>query len=206
MKRSIFYDTEFLDDGKTIELISIGLIDTDGFYYYAVNSDAPWDRIAEHPWLMSNVVPQLPLLPEGHPSHFAVPIDTGHDDVQTLECIADNVADFILDGSNVDLWAWYAAYDHVRLMQLWGRMVPDVPRGIPNFTMDLRQEVQCLGLKKSDLPAVDETVEHDALADATWNWHVAGRVSFLNDGRWPIDYDHYRNVTRDNPRIEVVTR
>lgn len=208
MKRSIFYDTEFLDTGSTIELISIGLIDTDGYYYYAINSDAPWGRIVEHSWLMSNVVPQLPMLPVGHPSYndFEIPLDVSHDDVRTLECIADNVADFILDGSKVDLWAWYSAYDHVRLMQLWGRMVPDVPRGIPNFTMDLRQEVQRLGLHKSDLPSVNEAVEHNALDDATWDWHVAGRISFLNDGKWPIDYDHYRKVTGDNPRIEVVTR
>lgn len=33
------YDTEFLEDGSTIELISIGIVCEDGREYYAVNSD-----------------------------------------------------------------------------------------------------------------------------------------------------------------------
>ena len=32
----IFYDTEFLEDGKTIDLISIGMVAEDGREYYAV--------------------------------------------------------------------------------------------------------------------------------------------------------------------------
>ena len=38
----------------------------------------------------------------------------------------------------MELWAWYAAYDHVVLAQLWGAM-PALPRAIPRFTKDLRQ-------------------------------------------------------------------
>ena len=38
----------------------------------------------------------------------------------------------------MELWAWYAAYDHVALAQLWGAM-PALPRAIPRFTKDLRQ-------------------------------------------------------------------
>ena len=35
----IFYDTEFLDDGKTIDLISIGMVAEDGRELYAVSSE-----------------------------------------------------------------------------------------------------------------------------------------------------------------------
>lgn len=41
-----FYDTEFIEDGKTIDLISIGIVAEDGLEYYAVNLDAPWKRIS----------------------------------------------------------------------------------------------------------------------------------------------------------------
>ena len=56
----IFYDCEFLEDGKTIDLISIGLIAEAGDEYYAVNSDMPIERIESHGWLMKNVVPHIP--------------------------------------------------------------------------------------------------------------------------------------------------
>src|ERR1035437_4274356 len=57
----IFYDCEFLEDGRTIDLISIGLAADDGREYYAVASDARWDRIRKHAWLVRNVVPYLPV-------------------------------------------------------------------------------------------------------------------------------------------------
>ena len=34
-----FYDTEFIEDGETIELISIGIVGDDGREYYAVSTD-----------------------------------------------------------------------------------------------------------------------------------------------------------------------
>jgi hypothetical protein len=52
----IFYDCEFLEDGKTIDLISIGMIAEADDEYYAVNSDMPIERIESHGWLMKNVV------------------------------------------------------------------------------------------------------------------------------------------------------
>ena len=57
----IFYDTEFLEDGRTIDLISIGMVAEDGREYYAVTSDADWDRIRKHDRLIRNVVPHLPI-------------------------------------------------------------------------------------------------------------------------------------------------
>lgn len=60
-----FYDTEFLEDGRTIELISIGIVCEDGREYYAVNADMPLERIRDHRWLMDNVLPSLPLREPG---------------------------------------------------------------------------------------------------------------------------------------------
>ncbi|SLG40051.1 Gp101 [Mycobacteroides abscessus subsp. abscessus] len=164
-----WYDTEFHEDGSTIDLISIGIVCEDGREYYAVNADADWARIAQHEWLTENVVPHLP--PAGSPEW------------RPHKVIAEDVADFLRPeavhtwgsmGSRTprciyvdrpELWAWYGAYDHVALAQLWGPMIAR-PRWIPMWTNDLRQEQHRLGN-----PPVPEQVHgnHDALADARHN-------------------------------------
>lgn len=160
----IFYDTEFLEDGRTIELISIALVAEDGREYYAVNHDAPWRRIKKDDWLMANVVPHLP---HGHgdwrnhmPRRWLV--DFTDPRVKRKEAIAEEVRTFICHTPKPEMWAWYAAYDHVALAQLWGRMI-DLPEGVPMWTNDLKQEVVRLGNPR--LPA-QTSGEHDALADA----------------------------------------
>ena len=69
-----WYDCEFLEDGRTIDLISIGIVAEDGREYYAVNNEVNWRRVADHPSLMENVVPHLPQLHglAEHPPGLAV--------------------------------------------------------------------------------------------------------------------------------------
>lgn len=170
-----FYDCEFLEDGRTIDLISIGIVADDGRALYLVNRDAPWRRIKKDPWLMANVVPHLPQ-PHGDwilhmPRRW--PIDFHNPFVRPLWSIADGVERFLRadgwplagDDGDIELWADYGAYDHVRLCQLWGRMI-DLPAGIPMFTHDLQQELRRLG--NPPLPARPAGEEHNALADARY--------------------------------------
>lgn len=165
-----FYDTEFLEDGRSIDLISIGIVcEDDGREYYAVNRNAPWRRIQRHQWLMDNVVPGLPhgsgdrqfYMPKRWVVDFVDPL------VRPKRVIADQVRDFLLadGGDSRELWAWYAAYDHVALCQLWGAMI-DLPDGIPMYTGDLKQECDRLG--NPPLPE-QPAGEHNALADARHN-------------------------------------
>ncbi|MFE3452419.1 3'-5' exoribonuclease domain-containing protein [Nonomuraea sp. NPDC059194] len=154
----IFYDCEFIEDGKTIELISIGMVSEDGREYYAVNRDMPISKINAHSWLMDNVWLHLPLDNSGF-------LDVEHEDVKPAQRIADEVRDFIQATHDVELWAWYGAYDHVALCQLWGRMI-DLPAGVPMWTNDLQQEVARLDYPKLPKQAKDE---HNALADARYN-------------------------------------
>ena len=179
---AIDYDLEFLEDGRTIELISIGVVTEDGREYYAVNrllavnSLAGWRfrrRVRKHRWLMENVVPHLPK-PHGD-RRLTMPkrwlFDYASPAVKSRGRIADEVMDFIrAAGPDVELWANYGAYDHVCLAQLWGRMI-DLPEGVPMFTHDIQQEAQRLGLSWDDLPK-QETGEHNALADARHNQTV----------------------------------
>lgn len=141
-----WYDTEFKEDGRTIDLISIGIVAEDGREYYAVNDNADWPRIRQDEWLMANVVPTL-----GGPDNF-----------RFKDLIANEVREFLTVDGKPDLWAWYGAYDHVTLCQLWGKMI-DLPKGIPMFTRDLRSEVT----RWTPLPKQPDGL-HNALADARW--------------------------------------
>jgi hypothetical protein len=175
-----FYDTEFIEDGRTIDLISIGIVAEDGREYYAVNSDMPVDRIERHVWLMFNVVPSLPVTnttlrqietrrKHGENVYPKPGMDLYLDTKSTLLrphwLIANEVREFLLADDNPELWAWYAAYDHVALCQLWGSMV-GLPDGLPMHTNDIKQECDRLG--RPQLPEQPEGV-HNALADARHN-------------------------------------
>ncbi|GAB2468250.1 polyadenylate-specific 3'-exoribonuclease AS [Streptosporangium sandarakinum] len=190
----LFYDCEFLEDGRTIDLISIGMVAEDGREFYAVNEDIATDPlhswICRHQWLMENVVPHLPLstgrtrTQKGHGRITTSStylgffnLDMTSNDVMPRRMIRNAVRDFILATPDVELWAWYGAYDHVALAQLWGRMI-DLPTGVPMWTNDLRQEAARLGLTDDDMPTQAEG-EHNALADARHNKVIAAHLANL---------------------------
>lgn len=165
-----FYDCEFLEDGVTIDLISIGIVREDGQEYYAVNEDAPWKRIAKHTWLVDNVASSLPQIHGDRRLHVSrsnpFALDFDHPSMRTKSLIASDVKKLLLSGDREpELWAWYVAYDHVCLAQLWGPMM-NLPEGIPMYTHDLKQECDRQGN-----PALPEQAsgEHNALADARHN-------------------------------------
>jgi hypothetical protein len=177
------YDTEFLEDGRTIELISIGIVCADGREYYAVNSDAPMDRIRDHVWLMTNVVPSLPIKGRGsldkwlshsrnvHPQPVVRYVDLDRTDaaVKPRRVIANEVRDFLRAADEPELWANYAAYDHVALCQLWGRMI-DLPQGIPMYTNDLQQELR--RAPRGFVKPQQAGGEHNALEDARYDMQL----------------------------------
>ncbi|MGI5274854.1 3'-5' exoribonuclease domain-containing protein [Nonomuraea sp. CA-218870] len=176
----IFYDTEFIEDGRTIDLISIGMVAEDGRELYAVNRDMPHKRIAKHEWLRANVVPSLPRI-HGDRRHYVstrrnpLALDFEHPDMLSRERIAAKVERFILATPDVELWAWYGAYDHVCLAQLWGCMI-DLPDGVPMWTNDLKQE--CMRLGNPQMPEQASGV-HNALADARHNKTMGEFLSSL---------------------------
>jgi hypothetical protein len=190
----IFYDTEFIEDGRTIDLISIGMVREDGAEYYAVSSEFSIPKLARNPWLVANVWPSLPQIRGDQRMQIlatALPgwavsrsremerlFDRHHPDVKPRRQIAREVEDFITEDNEPELWAWYGAYDHVALAQLFGKMI-DLPGGIPMFTCDLKQE--CARLGDPRVPE-QEAGHHNALADARHNLAIA---RFLDDG-WPV--------------------
>lgn len=187
--RRIFYDTEFLENGNTIRLISIGMVTEDGGTYYAVVNDPELMRDAMvHPWLPDNVMCHLPGRLDARSGGEWV-WDRSHRDfghVKSRAQIAADVATFLIGAglpSEVELWAWFGAYDHVALSQLWGTMV-NHPEGVPMFTRELRQRWEESG--SPELPA--QYSAHNALTDAYWDRAVwmrceAARASALTQRR-----------------------
>lgn len=148
--RRYFYDTEFIEDGRTIDLISIGVVDEAGREFYAVSTE--FDPGKAIPWVRRNVLDQLPS-----------PADRAW---RSRAEIRDDLLAFLTGpAERIELWAWFASYDHVALAQLWGPMT-DLPRAVPRFTCELRQRWADLG--KPELPAPGSDA-HDALADARHN-------------------------------------
>ncbi|MFS0470163.1 polyadenylate-specific 3'-exoribonuclease AS, partial [Corynebacterium striatum] len=118
-----FYDTEFIEDGETIELVSIGIVGEDGSEYYAVSTD--FNPAHANAWVRENVLDKLPS-----PSN---PV------WKSCERIREELLEFFAaHATPVELWAWVGAYDHVVLAQLWGDMT-GLPKRMPRFTRELKQ-------------------------------------------------------------------
>lgn len=143
-----YFDTEFAEDGRIIDLISIGVVAEDGREFYAVSTEFDADRC--NPWVRENVLPLLP--PADDPAWM------------TRAEMRESLLAFI-GTDKPEFWAYYADYDWVALCQLFGTMM-DLPNGWPMYCRDIKQVCDALGN-----PALPEQGkgEHNALADARWN-------------------------------------
>lgn len=169
----VWYDTEFWEQGarQPIIPISYGFVREDGQELYLIDETAPLAAIANgHDWLRENVLPHLPVTVDKLPSGgWAVEWDENHEDVDNVVSpgrLRNMVESFLLTAPDLELWAWYGAYDHVVLAQTFGTM-SEMPKGIPYFTRDLRQEIPM----DVRVP-VQKGSEHNALADAVWAQEV----------------------------------
>lgn len=214
------YDLEFVDDGETIDLVSIGMVSGDGRRMYAINREMDQTKILHHDWMRNNVWPHLPRtgLPQrrgygrfpdepektcrcapvngetGYKAEYACHhmngrLDMDHPDVRPIGQIRRMVSDFIyachpqdkdIHRDNINMWAWYGAYDHVRLAQCFGPMI-ELPAHVPMLTHDLKSEHMRLGSPEMPKQAGKE---HNALADAIGN-HEKAKVlwQIATDGK-----------------------
>lgn len=141
-----YLDTEFIEDGHTIDLVSIGVVCEDGREFYRENSEA--DLTKASPWVRMNVLPHL--------QGGGIPRDRLRHELQEFVEAGEDTPEF---------WGWYSDYDWVVVAQLFGTMV-DLPEGWPMRCNDLQQLADTLGV--TALPPQTGTV-HDARADARWN-------------------------------------
>lgn len=138
-----FLDTEFAENGKTIELISIAVVREDGLTFYAESSECDLTKCND--WVKANVLPFL------SGKKF------------TKEEIKTALLAYIGDDEQPEFWGYYCNYDWVLLCQMFGKMI-DLPKGWPMYINDIKSFQSVL---KPDLKFQKrEAVDHHALADA----------------------------------------
>ena len=158
-----FYDTEFIEDGTTIDLISIGIVAEDGRTYYAISTEFNAKKADD--WVKENVLSKLPPMKVDLSDPTISPnIKEQSMSWKSLEQIRKDIIAFVGE-DKPELWAYYADYDHVVLCQLFGRMI-DLPDNFPMYTRDIKQLCDSVGNPR--LPEQGKG-EHNALADAKWN-------------------------------------
>ncbi len=156
-----FYDTEFIDNGRIIDLISIGVVAEDGREFYAVSTE--FDPESAGRWVRTNVLPKLPS-----PASALW---------RSRRQIREGLEEFLgVDGDEpIELWAWVGAYDHVALCQLWGPMTESAPADSP-----FHQRVTS-GVGRPRLPAhAAPAARHPRCSGRRAAQHAA----LPADGRW----------------------
>lgn len=144
----IWFDTEFIDDGTRITLVSIGLVregdvsTPSPFTYYAelLPREALY-QLGASDWVMLNVGSHL----------------QGGASLKTRDRVANDIVRFA--GDRPEFWAYVADYDWVALSQLYGSLIQR-PKGWPWTAFDAYQ------LPDFKRYAVRPTNAHNALADA----------------------------------------
>ena len=176
MITNVYMDTEFLEDGNTIDLISIGLV-FDDTEYYAVSNSFNFDKVWADDWVRTNVL--LPIAGEY--------LDLSNSDKEAIRRCINRIGKpneeikedilRLLSHIPVDFYTYYGAYDWVVFCRLFGKMI-DLPKNFPMFSIDLKQIMVYEHLTKEwkRLNCPDPVGEHNALIDAKWNRRLHDKI------------------------------
>lgn len=180
-----FFDTEFIEDGKTIDMISIGIVNESGDRtLYLQNSECAFERAGD--WVWRNVFPHL--------IHFDM---RGRRGCRNRENVGDSglsrtsittcgeecfwathreIKEIVLKFCDPDkhgkpeFWGYYSDYDWVIFCQLFGTMM-QLPKGFPMYCRDLKQL-----LDEKGNPRFQNNSPHNALDDAKWVMNTYSEV------------------------------
>lgn len=161
-----FIDTEFLDTGRTIDLVSIGIVSSDGREYYAQSVEFDANKASD--WVWENVLDHLAMCP-----CCGNWINHEYGKCRHLQCawrtrkqIRDEIKAFCdpEQYGKPELLGRYCGYDWVVLCQVFGTMM-DIPAGWPHYIKDFQQILDDRGITDDELPEQEEGL-HNALADA----------------------------------------
>ncbi len=189
----IFFDTEFMEDGKVILPLSLGFVAETGRRLYLEIADA--DLTRANPWVQENVLPHLAgreIATEPDPAA------RWGDNTLVSWCLtsrsAEVIEEWVQEVCPVDpeispfpmpeFWADYGSYDWILLCQLFGPMI-ERPVGWPMFVRDIQQLREMTGYTEA-LPEPAGQA-HNALDDAL---NVQERYEILTA-------THARNMIRE---------
>lgn len=186
-----FLDTEFIEDGKTIDLISIGIVCQDGRTLYRQNSECDFSKASD--WVWRNVYPHLGhfdmrgkrscseqkrSIGSGLQQRTETPCSHSTDDPCPWARRSE-IRDAALEFCDVEkygkpeFWGYYADYDWVVFCQLFGPMIK-LPKGFQMFCKDIKQAAGDARIPKPDVEI------HHALSDAMW---IKDAYDFLYSNR-----------------------
>ncbi len=153
----IWFDTEFLDLGDTVELLSLGAVREDGKTFYMERGACPVHLAND--WVWKNVMPHL----ESNGS--------------TDEDMRISFREFC--GTRPEFWAYYATYDAMLLFKLYGGFM-----GFPwnQVVHDISTLAMLKGVYQHEFPP-QQSVAHHALNDAIWNKEVYDYIWFASANR-----------------------
>lgn len=163
-----YIDTEFIEDGKTIDLISIGIVCEDGREFY--RQSVEFEPNHASPWVKENVFPHLKRCSTDWPvsglQHVSGQCARNDCVWRWRSEIAYEISAFmdVTRYGKPAIYTWCGSYDHVAFCQLWGKMI-DLPKGFPHHVYDLQCVLSDQGMEDSDLPPQEGGL-HNALDDA----------------------------------------
>lgn len=186
MKNIIAIDFEFIEDGRTIEPISVGLARIDGRKYYAVFEE--FNPSKASPWVKENVIAKLP--PRITSDYDSPRIREESLAWKSTERIRLDILSFV-GKETPEFWGNYCAHDFVLLGRVMGTreqpdwisravdwlggkrhpkafnpMVESYPDGWPYFINDIQAFRVYLGKPDKILPPQVEN--HISIEDAAW--------------------------------------
>jgi hypothetical protein len=147
-----FMNTEYIDQERRLELVSLGLVTADGREFYAVSTE--FDPHQGNDFVQTMVLPQLE--PDGHPAWMSR--------MEMKEALVGFVGDAV-----PEFWSFGSApWDWLAMAQLFP-LADRVPDGWRYTSYDVMCLVELAGLSLGDprLPGPPLNVHH-ALADARW--------------------------------------
>ncbi len=155
-----FFDTEFYDDGKDLEFISLGIVSEDNRCFYAQNSAIDYRGIKDE-WLRKNVINKLWI------------------EFKSIDVIRSDLVRFVGMDRDAEFWGYNVSYDFFLLCRIFGKM-SDLPENFGHTGYD----VKCLGkyMGKSDIvKGISEdwkkcSMVHHSLFDALWTKDIYDRL------------------------------
>ena len=162
----IFFDTEFLEHSlrgvRTIELISIGMVDEKGNTLHLISKEFNIKKAWDNSWLRDNVCKNL-----GKEVNNLKQFKTFINQVGlTKKELANKILEFC--GPNPKFWAYFSAYDWVLFCFIFDGLM-NLPDHFPQYCLDIMNVLHIFNINWNEMKkqVVNDNV-HNALSDAIW--------------------------------------